>query len=203
MATSFIYWHPYIYQLATRVLYAGNHAARFRAVADLIPHGATVLDCCCGPAQLYHRYLKPKGVTYTGLDVNPQFVARLTRRGERGEVRDLRDEQPLPRAEYVVMQASLYHFLPDADAVVRRMLEAASEHVIIAEPIRNLASSDVPFVRWFGRLLTDPGTGEQPHRFTERSLDHLLSRADVRVVRSFLASGGREKVYLLAPSLRS
>jgi len=202
MATSFIYWHPYIYQLATRVLYGGNHTARFRAVADLIPQGATVLDCCCGPAQLYHRYLKPKGVTYTGLDVNPQFVARLTRGGERGEVRDLRDTRPLPQAEYVVMQASLYHFLPDADAVVLRMLQAASKHVIIAEPIRNLTSSNVALVRLLGRFLTDPGTGDQPHRFTERSLDQLLTRLGVRVVRSFLASGGREKVYVLAAPSR-
>jgi Methyltransferase domain len=199
VATSFIYWNPAIYALATRMLYGRHYASRFRAIANLIHEGASVLDCCCGPAVLYHRYLKPKGVDYTGLDINPRFIARLTRRGGKGDVRDLRDASPLPQAEFVVMQASLYHFLPDVAPVVERMRQAALKHVIIAEPVRNVSSSDSRWLSFLGRTLTNPGTGQQPHRFTERSLDDLFSRLGMRVVNRFFIAGEREKVYVLNP----
>ncbi len=42
------------------------------------------------------------------------------------------------------MQASLYHFLPDAHEIVERMLAAAGRRVIVSEPVRNLASSQNP-----------------------------------------------------------
>jgi hypothetical protein len=197
VSTSFIYWNPSIYELATRVLYGRHHASRFRAIADLVPEAATVLDCCCGPALLYRRYLAPKNVSYTGLDINERFVEKLTRAGGRGEVRDLRAATPLPRAEYVVMQASLYHFLPDVEPIIERMMQAASKQVIVAEPVRNLATSDSRWLAFVGRALTDPGTGEQPHRFTEQTLDRLFSKWATRVARSYLVSGGREKIYVL------
>ena len=95
------------------------------------------------------------------------------------------------------MQASLYHFLPRAEAVVGRMLEAASRSVIVSEPIRNLTSSRFRGIRAIGRLATDPGVGHltSGRRFTEASLDELMNRYDVRS--TFLAPGGRDKVYVL------
>jgi hypothetical protein len=199
VATSFIYWNPSIYALATRMLYGRHYASRFRAIADLIPQGASVLDCCCGPAVLYHRYLKQKAVDYTGLDINPRFIERLTRRGGKGEVRDLREARPLPQAEVVLMQASLYHFLPDVAPMVERMRQAALTHVIIAEPVRNVSSSNLRWLSFLGRTLSNPGTGQQPYRFTERSLDDLFSRLGTRVVNRFSIAGDREKVYVLIP----
>jgi hypothetical protein len=139
-------------------------------------------------------------VRYTGLDVNAGFIRKLIRNGVSGQVWDLRKDDPLPRADYVMMQASLYHFLPDALPVVERMLEAASRQVIIAEPIRNLTDSNSPVLARLGRLFTNPGVGEQPHRFTEASLDELFSVYASRVERSFLIAGGREKVYVINTS---
>jgi len=198
MPASLIYRNAHIYALATRVLYGPHHDARLRAVAELIPRESSVLECCCGPGLLYARYLKAKGVHYTGLDINAGFVDRITRLGGRGEVRDLREPGPLPRADYVVMQASLYHFLPHAAPIVEGMLGAARKQVIIAEPVRNLASSRSRWLAAISAALADPGTGQQPHRFTEPSLDDLFSRFTSRVVRSFLIAGEREKVYVLA-----
>ena len=179
------------------LLYGRHYASRYRAIAELIPTGSSVLDLCCGPAFLYHRYLSRKKVRYTGLDINANFVARLNRRGASGLVWDLRTEDALPAADYVIMQASLYHFLPDAKPVVDRMLQAAQKRVIIAEPIRNLATSDSRILSRLARLLTNPGAGEHRNRFTEASLADLFSRYASRPADSFTIAGGREKVYVL------
>src|SRR5262249_20572640 len=110
------------------------------------------------------------------------------------------ETRPLPRAQYVIMQASLYHFLPHALSVVDRMMQAAEKRVLIAEPIRNMVSSDVPVLTVLARKLTNPGTGEQPHRFDEVRLDTLLEpfKARGQVLQARLIAGGREKLYVLA-----
>lgn len=197
MATSLIYRSSGLYEFAMFLLYGRHYASRYRAIAEMIPTGSSVLDLCCGPAILYHRYLSGKNVRYTGLDINANFVARLNRRGASGLVWDLRSEDALPAADYVIMQASLYHFLPDAKPVVDRMLQAAQKRVIVAEPIRNLATSDSRILSRLARLLTNPGAGEHRNRFTEASLAELFSRYASRAADSFTIAGGREKVYVL------
>jgi SAM-dependent methyltransferase len=198
MSTSLIYRSSSLYEFAMLTLYGRHYGSRYRAVADLIPRGASVLDLCCGPALLYHRYLRHKSVQYTGLDVNAKFIARLTGRGAGGQLWDLRTETPLPQADYVVMQGSLFHFLPDASPVVDRMLRAARKQVVIAEPVRNLASSKLRLLALAGKLLTNPGVGDHRYRFDEASLDQLFSRYSSSVVQSGLIAGGREKMYVLA-----
>jgi SAM-dependent methyltransferase len=179
------------------LLYGRHYGSRYRSIAELIPENTTVLDLCCGPALLFHRYLRAKGVHYTGLDINEKFISRLIRSGAAGEVWDLRSARELPVSDYVIMQASLYHFLPDASGVVNRMLKAARKNVIIAEPIRNLATSDSRFLSLVGRMFTNPGVGEHSLRFTEESLADFFSGYASRVVESFTIAGGREQVYVL------
>jgi hypothetical protein len=198
MAPSLIYRSDALYELAMAALYGRHYPARYRAIADLIPAGASVLDLCCGPALLYHRRLREKRVDYTGLDVNPRFIRRLVARGAAGRVWDVAGETPLPRADYVVMQASLYHFLPQPRPVVDRMLAAARRQVIIAEPVRNLASSRWRALAALGRRLSDPGDGTSARRFTAATLDQLFASYGGRVRGSFLIPGAREKVYLMA-----
>jgi SAM-dependent methyltransferase len=195
--TSLVYRSGLAYETAMLLLYGRHYGARYRAVADLIPAGASVLDVCCGPARLYRRYLKGKSVKYCGLDVNARFIDRLRREGTEGRVCDVAAGEALPPADYVVMQASLYHFLPGAAGVLDRMLQAARRQVIVAEPVRNLSDSRVRLLAWFARRQTDPGLGPQPHRFTEQTLDDLLAAYAPRIARSFLIPGGREKVYVL------
>jgi len=197
-STSLIYRSSSLYELAMLALYGRHYGSRYRAIAELVPNGSSVLDLCCGPALLYHRYLRHKSVRYTGLDVNAEFIDRLTRRGASGQVRDLRSEEALPEADYVIMQASLYHFLPDPSPVMDRMLRAARRQVIVSEPIRNLSSSDSRLVALVGKLLTDPGVGNHTQRFNEASLDQFFSRYRSLVQQSFLAACGREKLYILS-----
>lgn len=196
MTPSLVYRSPWLYELLIRALYGRHYAARYRMIADLIPRGSSVVELGCGPATLFDRYLRDREVDYTGLDVNRGFLERLERRGGRARSWDLHRDDPLPRADVVMMQASLYHFLPDAAPVVERMLAAADRLVIIAEPIRNLADSRLPLLAAAARRQTDPGLGEHALRFTEPTLDRFLASFTPRPSRSFLIPGGREKVYL-------
>ncbi|GAA5076222.1 class I SAM-dependent methyltransferase [Nocardia iowensis] len=200
MRTSLIYRNATVYELLIRALYGRHYTARYRAVEALVPAGASVVDLCCGPATLYTRYLRRKSVDYTGLDRNDGFVAKLTKAGGHGKVWDLHSDAPLPEADYLVMQASLYHFLPDPAPVLDRMLTAARKQVIIAEPVRNMATSDNRVLATIGQRFTNAGDGVQAHRFTEATLDDFVRRYESRVVRRSLIAGGREKLYVFDAS---
>ena len=196
MPASLIYRSGAAYELAMMALYRGHYFARYTAIADLIPCGAEVLELCCGPAVLYRRHLRRKNVRYRALDLSEKFTNGLAERGIAAEAWDLRSERPLPTAEYVIMQASLYHFLPHACLILDRMLDAARKSVIIAEPVRNMVHSRLKLVAWLSRKLTDPGSGSQPHRFGETELDDLMRGRGQLLGREFLSPGGREKVYV-------
>jgi hypothetical protein len=196
MGVSLIYRNRIAYELVMLALYGRYYADRYEAIADLIPSGAEVLELCCGPGVLYDRYLRNKNVRYRGLDIGKKFVSDLARRGVAADQWDLRTDRALPHAEYVIMQASLYHFLPNAAPVLDRMLEAAEKEVILAEPIKNLATSSVPMIARLSSMLTDPGGGSSANRFVEGTLDALAARYSSLLRQSFLAPGGREKIYV-------
>lgn len=197
MSTSLVYRSAAGYELAMRILYGRHYGARMRAVAGEVPDGASVLELCCGPGTLYRRHLAERTRSYIGLDLNPGFVERLRRRGIDARVVDLERDEPLPAAEVVLMQASLYHFLPHADRLVDRMLAAATDRAIVSEPVRNLASSANPLLARMGRRAADPGGGGGEQRFSEATLDALFARYRERLIRAELIPGGREKLYVL------
>ncbi len=198
MSTSLVYRSEFGYELVMRSLYRRHYAARMRAVAGQVPFGASVLELCCGPGTLYRRYLSARAGGYIGIDINARFISRLRSRGIDARVIDLRRlDRPLPEADVALIQASLYHFLPDAQVLVDRMLAAARELVIISEPVRNMASSRIPIVRAVGRVAADPGVGDHAHRFTEATLAQLMERYRERLLTELTSPGGREKVFVL------
>jgi SAM-dependent methyltransferase len=201
LSTSFVYRSAVGYEVLMRALYGLHYAARMRAVAEQVPDGASVLELCCGPGTMYLHHLRDRASIYIGIDVNPRFVERLRRRGVDARRLDLAaDGEPLPGADVVILQASLYHFLPRPELIIDRMLVAARDRVIVSEPVRNLASSGNPVIARVGRRAADPGVGGQAQRFTEETLAGLMERYRERILRSFPIPGGREMVYVLAPS---
>jgi SAM-dependent methyltransferase len=199
MSTGIIYRSAHVYEVLMRSLYGRHYAARMSAVAEQVPAGASVVELCCGPGTLYRRYLQARTSSYIGLDVNGRFVARLRREGIDARQVDLAAAaEPLPAADVAIIQASLYHFLPDAGQIVDLMVAAARERVILSEPIRNLSTSDLPLVGRLGRQAADPGVGGHAQRFTEQTLDALMAAYRERIIAAFAIPGGREKVYVLA-----
>ena len=192
-----IYKSPALYEIINWLLYGRHHRTRYRMIADLIPPGSSVVDLCCGPATLYHRFLRAKNVRYTGLDVSPSFVDALNKHGGHGILWDLRSDQPLPRADYVIIQGALYFFLPDPSPLIDRMLAAADKEVIIAEAIRNLSSSTIPGVSNLAKRLAGSAEGTDSVRFSEETLDQLFADYAPELKQSFKIPGGRDKVYVL------
>jgi len=202
-STSLVYRSAAGYELLMRALYGRHYGDRMRAVAEQVPEGASVLELCCGPGTLYSRHLRGRVGAYVGIDVNPGFVERLRRHGVDARRLDLaHGEDPLPGADVAILQASLYHFLPRAERIIDRMLAAARERVIVSEPVRNLASSEVALIARLGRRAADPGVGGHAQRFTEATLEALMGRYRERILTAFPIPGGRERVYVLSATPR-
>jgi len=93
---------------------------------------------------------------YVGIDVNRRFVDRLRRRGIDARRLDLGSGagDPLPRADAVIMQASLYHFLRDPERILDAMLAPSRDRVSVSEPVRN--SPRVPCRRSAASAETPP-----------------------------------------------
>lgn len=196
MSATLIYRQAFIYEAAMWALYGRHYGARYSTIADLIPPDSKVLDLCCGPGTLFDRYLRRKRVDYTGLDISESFIRRLRQRGGKGLVWDLQRDIELPKSKYVVMQASLYGFLPNARPMFERMMRAAQNGVIVSEPIRNLASSSNPVIAAMSKRLTDAGDHRSDHRFTEQTLDEFFSPYKSSIDQVFRIPGGREKVFV-------
>lgn len=184
-----------------RVLYGRYYGTRDAAVAACVPYGASVLELCCGPGRLYRNELRGRVGAYMALDYNAGFVDWLRPRGVDARLADVATAD-LPVADVVLMQASLYHFLPDAEPMVRRMLTAARERVVISEPVRNLAQSRVPLVARLAAKGAATAGGAQAPRFDEASLAALMERFGESVLTSQPIAGGRERLYVLAGAAR-
>ena len=74
-----------------------------------------------------------------------------------------------PRADFVVMCSSLYHFFDKRNEVLATLRDAADEAVIISEPVRNLTSHPFVPIRKLATWLTNPGAGTAESRFDPQS----------------------------------
>ncbi|PIQ83424.1 MAG: hypothetical protein COV75_07580 [Candidatus Omnitrophica bacterium CG11_big_fil_rev_8_21_14_0_20_63_9] len=189
--TSLLYRRPWLYHWAMRLLHARRERRRFEAIAAHIPAGVSVVDVCSADCALYRYYLQDKGIDHLGVDLNPRLLYRGGRAGSRVRLMDVRREE-LPQAEVVVMQASLYQFIPDHHAMMQRLLRAARQRVIIAEPINNWSSSSSGWRRRLSQRWTNPGTGPVPHRFGRADLEQLFRQYGARLIQEH--ARGRELI---------
>ena len=192
---SIIYSNERLYRALMRVLYGRHFAARYRVLANEIPEKSSVVDVCAGDCYLYREYLRPKSVKYLGLDLSPAFVRAAQKHGVNARTFNVWQDE-IPRADIVLMQASLYQFLPRAEEVVAKMLTAARHKVIIAEPVRNLSDSRLAWLAKLSRLFPNPAPEESSdsgERFGEQSLAEVF-KSFPAFQRSFFIPGGREMV---------
>lgn len=164
-----VYWHPLIYQFTMRLLYGNFFEARYRAIADLIPDGSSVVEACAGDGYLYRHYLKAKRIDYTGLDINPAFLSSARSRHIPFIYCDLA-EDAVPPADYIVIHASLYQFIPQEHEILRKLLRSANQALIVAEPVRNLADSSNRLISYLAKHSADPGERHTARRFNRDTL---------------------------------
>ena len=172
-----------------RFLYKNNFRERYKIIFDLIPRGAEIIDVCCGDCYIYYNFLKDKNVEYFALDINEIFVKAAKRGGVRAERFDLLKDQ-LPRSDYILMQASMYHFIPNQDEIIQKILNSTKKRAIISESVVNLSASKNLLVSKISKILTNPGTEHSTERFNKESLLNFFNKYNVTSIHKI--KGGRD-----------
>jgi trans-aconitate methyltransferase len=166
-----VYWTPGLYGAAMAVLRRGRRRDLFKLIQGAIGD-LSVLDLCCGPAELRRWIPRNK---YQGLDKSPVFAHSLRRRGVSVTEGDVLTT-PWPEAECVVMTDSLYHFLPNVDALLHRVAEHPAKKVILAESVVHLSANERPWLAKVARWATRVDGREFGERFNEPSLRVLFEK---------------------------
>lgn len=190
MKTGFMYWYPALYGSIVRCVYGKNFYSRYKVISDILPEHASVVDVCCGDCYI-STFAKKKNIDYLGLDINPEFVKYALKRGINARVFNIK-EDIVPRADYVIMQGSLYHFIPEHRPVIEKLFSSADKAVIISESAENIASSKNPIVSFFADLATSVDGKIFSHRFTKQELLYLFNMHNVSMVKEI--QGGRDLV---------
>jgi len=191
---SIVYWNGFCYTTIMRLLYLGGFNDRYAKLAALIPEGVSVVELCCGDCYLYRHFLSKKKIKYTGLDINPSFIAKAKRNGIDVQRFDVDAADETPAAEFVIMHASLYQFLPDAAAVMKKLLAAAQKTVIIAEPVKNLSTSQNGLIRFIAKRFSNPGTHHQMERFNEESFVAFCNTFPANLTSISASANGKELI---------
>lgn len=164
---SIIYWHPAIYRAALKLLYGRQYRDRYRVIAEEVG-GDDILDLCCGDCALA-GYVK----SYKGIDFDEGFVRSARKKGI--DVRHLDiAAQKIPQAQCIVLQGSLYQFIPHHEKLIKKMLGSAKK-VIISESGINVAQSKNALIAKIAKLLTSTSKTHK-ERFTKSQLMSLFEK---------------------------
>ena len=117
---------------------------RYQAIDELIPNGSSVVDVCCGDSYLFN-YLNKKNIDYLGLDFNSIFINNSIKRGINARLFNIYEDS-IPRADYIVIQASLYQFIPNHPRLLDKLYKSADKYLIITETINSYGSSKNKFI---------------------------------------------------------
>lgn len=167
---SFIYLHPKIYEYVMKLLHLGDFKKRYEIISQEC-RGMRILDLCCGDCYLSNFVDKKR---YTGIDLNKTFIRHALKKGINAKFMDIEKEE-IPESECIILQGSLYQFIPNEAAILEKIFNKATKKVIISEPIHNLADSRLPFVKKIAAILTKTEKGKgYSRRFNEKNLRALF-----------------------------
>ncbi|MDO8503217.1 MAG: methionine biosynthesis protein MetW [bacterium] len=178
-----------------RGLYGKYYNPSYKKVADLIPDNSSVVDVCCGSGKLY-EFLKNKNVAYVGLDGSKPFIKYLRDKGIDARLTDVNGD-PIPTADYIILQRSLYQF-KNPDILIRKLIGSAKKSLIISESVQNLGQSSSLLVNKILHKIVPYFVGtnfnDTSFRFTEQEFTHLLKRYHPKFKK---ISGGKDLVAVI------
>lgn len=192
-----VYWNSNLYHIIMKMIYGKYYEARYQYIDNIIPENSSIFEACAGDCYLYKKYLRKKAVSYSCGDIVETFVKEGIANKINISYHNLKTD-PIPPADYIILQASLYQFIPEHKKIVDKLLNKAQKKVIISEPIINLSTSSNPVIKFLAKKSADPGNGEKALRFCENSLDEFMhSNYTEFIEKEEKIPGGREKVYIL------
>jgi len=197
MKRSLIYKYPFLYRVIMFVLYGKEYFRRFETIAFFINNYSSMVELCCGFGDFYVYALKKKQIDYLGIDLSPNFVEYGRKNGINIIEQDISNFS-FPKSDYYVIISSLYHFYPNPEIIIKKMLSATAKNVVIVEPIKNLLNSKYRIISRLTSLLTNEGSGKNNFRFTEESLDKLMkTHFKINIVNIKKTKNGKEKIFIL------
>lgn len=153
------------------LLRPAGRGAMFRAVAEAIG-GLSVLDICSGDGTL-RKYIAKN--PYQAIDRNPAFVAYLERHGVKAQLGNAL-EMSWPAADCLVLIEGLYHFLPDVDPLMKKVMEYPFRKFIISESVEHVAHSRWSWLTRFSHWATRVDHEHYPERFDEGRINAMFDR---------------------------
>jgi trans-aconitate methyltransferase len=164
-----------------------------------LPENVTVVDVCCGDCSL-SSFLRKKNIDYLGIDLNHKFIKDAIKRGIKAKNFNVQD-QLIPAADYIIIQDSLYQFIPHHRQMIEKLFSAAKVGVIISEPVLNVASSRNRLFVFLAKLTTKVDGHEFPYRFTKENLLDLFNEYKVGSIKEI--KGGRDLIGVFIKNKKS
>lgn len=164
-----IYWHPRLYHAAMKWSYGHKFLRRYEALAGHVPGKSELLELCMGDAWLYRYYLAGKGIRYRCADINPVFVKAALEMGLNAQLLNMITDA-IPAADYILLQGSLYHFIPQEQQMIARLLGACRKALIISESTENMSNAANPLKAKLGEYLSKAQAGQSKQKFTPDTL---------------------------------
>lgn len=169
-----IYWHPFFYRCAMKLVYGNRFISRYANLQKHIPENSNVLELCMGDAFFYLNFLKQKNINYKCADINEVFVRSAKGKNiDAGLINIYTDE--IPNCDHILLQGSLCYFIPNQKQIIQKLLKACNKELIISENIENLSNSKSFFKSFIAEKLSASKFGQSKIKFTKESLIETFS----------------------------
>ena len=191
-----IYWHPKLYSFAMRQLYGSFYESRYTHLQKLIPDNCQLLELCMGDLHFYEHYLKSKNIQYSCADVNPVFVTAAKSKNINSRLIDiLKDE--IPKSDYILIQASLYHSIPNQVDLIQKLLNSTNKQLIITESTQNVSNSGNKIKSFLGAALSKAKSGQSKIKFDQPMLKETFSVFEKNIVQWIEQNDSLETIIVL------
>ncbi|MDD5571391.1 MAG: class I SAM-dependent methyltransferase [Bacteroidales bacterium] len=168
MKKSIIYRNVYMYRFVMNILYLFGYRKRFDDITKLLSGSEkNVLELCFGDIFIA-KACKNKGINWTGIDINMNFIKFAQKNGFNAQKNDISEMKSLPAADVCIIVGSLYHFHNETETMLMKMLKSAPR-ILISEPVKNL-SAKKGFIGSISKILTNAGKGSENFRYNEESI---------------------------------
>ena len=94
---------------------------------------------------------------------------------------DIKNEKIPIKADYVVIQSSLYQFIPNHIDLVKKLLAVSKKYLIIQE-VKSYTTSSNKLLSIIGKFLNNPGDGYKTERLDRKKLLNDLNRINNKII---------------------
>lgn len=143
---------------------------RYQEVTKYINPGESVLELCAGDGVLSTYLNKNK---YTGFEFNQAFINYGIRKRRNLVLADIL-AHPFPESDLIIMISSLYHFIPNAQAVFDKMKNSCRKRIVICENVACLSTSANKWLNMLGKVISVAHNGTGTHRYSKEEICGFL-----------------------------